>query len=258
MRPTFLQRAAQITRLSFLMTVCPSENRQAVLIRLIVIVPAVKAAKAEPVKTMTTYAAPKKSVSPKTVNVHRDTKNVAAVVMPHVEKDICAIPSLAIVFVNRRNVPNTPRGIRQLVLASAKTDMTCAVVRVIPCVTAPGMTGERDPDTCACTCIEGTNADTCACPAGYVYINGQCQRFECKGGPTEYTCYINGERCGYSCNSVGKECARGICYADECPDGSTFTQLTTVQSSGYWYGCRKGRWRTDVKKTVFPVPFPVP
>ena len=137
MRPTFLQRVARITRLSFLMMVCPSENRQAVLIRLIVIAPAVKAVKAEPVKTMTTYAAPKKSVSPGLVNVLRIIPNAAAVVMPRAEKDICAIPSLVIASVNSRNVLNTPRGTRQLVLASVKTDMTCAVVRVIPCVTVP-------------------------------------------------------------------------------------------------------------------------
>ena len=137
MRPTFLQRAAQITRLSFLMMVCPSENRQAVLIRLIVIAPAVNLAKAEPVKTMTTYAGPKKSVSPEVVNVPRVIPNAAAVVMPRAVKDICAIPSLVIASVNRRSAPNMLCGTRQLVLASAKTDMTCAVVRVIPCVTVP-------------------------------------------------------------------------------------------------------------------------
>ena len=110
-----------------------------------------------------------------------------------------------------------------------------------PVCNSSGMTGSRDPDTCACTCIEGTDAATCACPTGYVYINGQCMRLSCKG-TSNYYCYINGKLCGYSCNSVGKDCALGICYAEECPDGSTFTQLTTVHSSGYWYGCRKGRW----------------
>ena len=137
MRPRSRQRAARITRSYSIMTVCPSENRQAVSLQSIVIVPVVKAVKAEPVKTMTTYADPKKSVSPDLVNVPRGTKNAAAVVTPRAVKDICAIPSLVIASVNRRNVPNTPRGIRQLVLASAKTDMTCAVVRVIPCVTVP-------------------------------------------------------------------------------------------------------------------------
>ena len=137
MRPTFLQRAAQITRLSFLMTVCPSENRQAVLIRLIVIAPAVKAVKAEPVKTTTTYAAPKKSVSPGLVNVLRVIPNAAAVVMPRAVKDICAIPSLVIASVNRKSAPNMLCGTRQLVLAYVKTDMTCVAARVIPCVTVP-------------------------------------------------------------------------------------------------------------------------
>ena len=137
MRPTFLQRVGMTIRLFFLMTVCPSENRQAVLIRLIVIVKDVKVAKVARVKTMIICAGPKKSVSPGLVNVLRDTKNAAAVVMPHVEKVICAIPSLVIASVNRRSAPNMLCGIRQLVLASAKTDMTCAVVRVIPCVTVP-------------------------------------------------------------------------------------------------------------------------
>ena len=133
----YLPHAGMITRLSFLMMVCPPENRQAVLIRLIVIAPAVKVVKAERVKTMTTYADPKKSVSPEVVNVPRVIPNAAAVVTPHAVKDICAIPSHVIASVNRRSAQNTPRGIRQLVLASAKTVMTCAVVRVIPCVTAP-------------------------------------------------------------------------------------------------------------------------
>ena len=86
---------------------------------------------------MTTYADPKKSASPEVVNVPRVIPNAAAVVMPRAVKDICAIPSLVIASVNRRSVPNMPRGIRQLVLASAKTDMTCAAARVIPCVTVP-------------------------------------------------------------------------------------------------------------------------
>ena len=132
-----LPRVEMITHSSFLMTDCPSENRLAVSPQSIVIALAVKAVKAEPVKTMTTYAAPKKSVSPGLVNVLRVIPNAAAVVMPHVEKDICAIPLLAIVSVNRGNVPNMPRGIRQLVLASVKTDMRCAAIRVIPYVTVP-------------------------------------------------------------------------------------------------------------------------
>ena len=91
-----------------------------------------------------------------------------------------------------------------------------------PVCDGSGMTGERDPNTCACTCIEGTNADTCACPAGYIYVNGQCQRFECKGGPTEYTCYINGERCGYGCTEKGEHCRVGACYPALCEGIGSF------------------------------------
>ena len=93
--------------------------------------------KAEPVKITTTYADPKKSVSPALVNARRVIPNAAATVMLRAAKDICVIPSLAIASVNHKNAPNTPRGIRQLVRVNVKTDMTCAVVRVIPCVTDP-------------------------------------------------------------------------------------------------------------------------
>ena len=101
-----------------------------------------------------------------------------------------------------------------------------------------GMTGERDPDTCACICLEGTNAETCACPAGYIYINGQCQRFECKGGPTNFNCYINDLSCGYNCDSIGRNCSYGICYADECGADEWFT-VAPKNSYSCQYACAR-------------------
>ena len=108
-----------------------------------------------------------------------------------------------------------------------------------PVCNSSGMTGERDPNTCACTCIEGTNADTCACPAGYIYVNGQCQRFECSGGPTSFNCYINGLLCGYNCDSLGHNCSNGTCYEDECQEGLVFQRITPpwIFAGGYFYGC---------------------
>ncbi len=109
-----------------------------------------------------------------------------------------------------------------------------------PVCDGSGMTGSRDPDTCACTCIEGTDAATCACPAGYIYVNGQCQRFECRGGPTSYNCYINELLCGYNCDSLGHNCSSGTCYADECPDEFDFQFIPSPwqTSGGYRYGCK--------------------
>ncbi len=107
-----------------------------------------------------------------------------------------------------------------------------------PACTGSGMTGSRDPETCACTCIEGTNAETCACPAGYIYINGQCQRFECKGGPTNFDCYINDQKCGYNCDSLGRNCSYGICYADECTSDEWFT-VAPKNSYSCQYACAR-------------------
>ncbi len=94
-----------------------------------------------------------------------------------------------------------------------------------PVCNSSGMTGERDPNTCACTCIEGTNADTCACPAGYIYVNGQCQRFECSGGTTGFTfdCYINDAQCGRLCSSDGSVCLQGACHPETCEGNGEYT-----------------------------------
>ena len=37
----------------------------------------------------------------------------------------------------------------------------------LPKCEGSGMTGERDSETYSCKCLAGTNAETCACPAGY-------------------------------------------------------------------------------------------
>ena len=103
-----------------------------------------------------------------------------------------------------------------------------------------GMTGLRDENG-NCLCLEGTNAETCACPAGYIYLDGACQRFECRG-TTNFYCYINDLLCGYSCNSIGKNCALGVCYSEDCPEDSIFVKLQTRHQAGYAYGCQKGRY----------------
>ena len=108
-----------------------------------------------------------------------------------------------------------------------------------PACTGSGMTGSRDPDTCACTCIEGTNAETCACPAGYIYINGQCQKFDCRGSTGAFDCYINDKRCGYSCTDAeGRSCLQGFCYPEQCTPyvGENGSFVTTYNWTRY--GCQ--------------------
>ncbi len=107
-----------------------------------------------------------------------------------------------------------------------------------------GITGERDPDTCACICFEGTNADTCACPEGYIYVAGQCQRFYCTG--ENGACYINDIRCGTNCTNIDNiqtvSCDVGICRPSACPaelgeDSFTFTNYKRLGGEWYW-GCK--------------------
>ena len=108
-----------------------------------------------------------------------------------------------------------------------------------PVCNSSGMTGERDPDSCACICLEGTNADTCACPEGYIYVDGQCQRLECRDGTTglTFTCYINGQLCGEYCESDGNFCLWGTCnptYCEQVPNSQYF-----LNPKG-WGGCQSG------------------
>lgn len=96
-----------------------------------------------------------------------------------------------------------------------------------PACTGTGMTGTRDPDTCNCQCKTGTDASTCACPSGYVYVDGQCTRMDCRGGPTNYNCYINNKLCGYNCDSMGRSCEYGVCYLNDCPEGYQFKEISS-------------------------------
>ena len=114
-----------------------------------------------------------------------------------------------------------------------------------PVCNSSGMTGERDPNTCACTCIEGTNAETCACPEGYIYVDGQCQRFYCTG--ENGYCYINGLQCGTRCTNTDSAkavtCNIGICRADICENDSAFGYGSFSESP---YGM-VGNWRWGCK-----------
>ena len=83
----FLPPVGRKTHLFLFMTVCPSENRQAVSPRLIVIVPVAKVVKPERVRTMTTCAAPKKSVCPEGANARLITRNVGVGVTRRVVMD---------------------------------------------------------------------------------------------------------------------------------------------------------------------------
>ena len=112
-----------------------------------------------------------------------------------------------------------------------------------PVCDGSGMTGSRDPETCACTCIEGTNAETCACPAGYIYINGQCQKFNCDG--ENGWCYINETLCGTYCTNTNDSqtvsCQNGICRPSACPSllGEESFMMSTHQMAGHWqWGCK--------------------
>ena len=113
-----------------------------------------------------------------------------------------------------------------------------------PVCDGSGMTGSRDPDTCACMCIEGTDAATCACPTGYIYVNGQCQRFFCTG--ENGACYINDIRCGTNCTNIDNiqtvSCQVGICRPSACPGElgeSSFAYTNGKRLGGEWFwGCK--------------------
>ena len=100
-----------------------------------------------------------------------------------------------------------------------------------------GMTGLRDENG-NCLCLEGTNAETCACPTGYIYLDGACQRFECRGSNAGlYDCYLNNYRCGLNCtDSLGKNCNQGFCYPEQCRAilGETALHVPLEQR----YGCQ--------------------
>ena len=115
-----------------------------------------------------------------------------------------------------------------------------------------------DETTCSCQCqsplIYDAQSNTCECPSdtpyyfedanlccqsGYTPVDGVCQKIDCRGGPTSYNCYINDKLCGYNCDSFGRNCAMGICYADYCIENETFYRIPFSISGSYSYGCFK-------------------
>ena len=94
--------------------------------------------KAASVEIMTIYAGRKKCVWLVLVNVRLVTRNAAAVVTRPAPTDLCVIPLRAIVYVNRKIVPNMRHGTVQHVRVCVKTVMKCAMERVIQYVTVPG------------------------------------------------------------------------------------------------------------------------
>ena len=100
-----------------------------------------------------------------------------------------------------------------------------------------------DADTGACKCPDDApyyfeNEGIC-CQSGYTPLDGECQRINCDGGPTNYNCSLNGKLCGTKCDSVGRNCSTGVCYADECPSGYPFTIMKNNWGwgGGDYYGC---------------------
>ena len=100
-----------------------------------------------------------------------------------------------------------------------------------------------DADTGACKCPDDApyffeEAGIC-CKSGYTPVDGACQKIDCRGGPTSYNCYINDKFCGYNCDSIGRNCLYGICYADSCPSGTSFEEFIHEgrYAGGYRFGC---------------------
>ena len=113
-----------------------------------------------------------------------------------------------------------------------------------------------DETTCSCQCQSPLTYDaqsnTCECPAdapyyfedanlccqsGYTPVDGVCQKIDCRGGPTNYDCYINDIACGYNCDSLGRNCQIGICNADECASDEPFTYADWMLT--YKYRCHR-------------------
>ena len=94
-----------------------------------------------------------------------------------------------------------------------------------------------DADTGACKCPDDApyffeEAGIC-CKSGYTPVEGVCQQIKCTGGPTDYSCFINNLLCGTKCDSTGRNCERGVCYVDACPNGYPFVQM---EHQWYWGG----------------------
>ena len=97
-----------------------------------------------------------------------------------------------------------------------------------------------NPTTGLCECPSDTpyyfeDANLC-CQSGYTPVDGVCQKIDCRGGPTNYDCYINDKQCGYNCDSLGRNCVYGFCHADEClsTNGEKFGIAVYENSYGCW------------------------
>ena len=98
-----------------------------------------------------------------------------------------------------------------------------------------------NPTTGLCECPADApyyfeDANLC-CKSGYTPVDGVCQKIDCRGGPTNYDCFINDKQCGYNCDSLGRNCVYGFCHADECPSDEPFVYVDDF--TNYFYGCQK-------------------
>ncbi len=98
-----------------------------------------------------------------------------------------------------------------------------------------------NPTTGLCECPADApyyfeDANLC-CQSGYTPVDGVCQKIDCRGGPTNYDCYINDIVCGYNCDSLGRNCEVGICNADECASDEPFTYADWMLT--YKYRCHR-------------------
>lgn len=101
----------------------------------------------------------------------------------------------------------------------------------------------RNEQTCECECDTslGFNRvpkdDVCVCPPDMMFLNGRCRSFNCYGGTVgagNWTCTIDGKRCGSNCSQDGLTCYYGLCN-NVCPSGTTFDYQSAIQ----YYGCKK-------------------
>ena len=98
-----------------------------------------------------------------------------------------------------------------------------------------------DADTGACKCPDDApyffeEAGIC-CKSGYTPVDGACQKIDCRGGPTNYRCYINDVLCGYDCDALGQNCTGGICYASQCRSDEKFGEIPFAGNYMTYYGC---------------------